>query len=179
MLQLLYLPPQAPPSPGKVPTSRAKSLFYWKKRCSARLFFQRGYRNIWFSLFFSPAAPRRPPTTTGPENPVSLLGKWRKKTKCIYSRAEKKAAQSSVFFNKKETLLLKWALSQGNVVVQHSTISQDPYLTQPLSLVLGITKRCLNFNSDPRSRTFPWESSTVKFNHGFAMRRTKYKGCVR
>ena len=30
-------------------------------------------RNIWFSLFFSPAAPRRPPTTNAPENPVSLL----------------------------------------------------------------------------------------------------------
>ena len=28
---------------------------------------------IWFSLFFSPGAPRRLQTTNGPENPVSLL----------------------------------------------------------------------------------------------------------
>ena len=30
-------------------------------------------RNIWFSLFFSPGAPRRLQTTNGPENPVSSL----------------------------------------------------------------------------------------------------------
>ena len=30
-------------------------------------------RYIWFSLFFSPGAPRRLQTTNGPENPVSLL----------------------------------------------------------------------------------------------------------
>ena len=48
------------------------------------------------------------------------LERKKKKTKCIYSRAEKKAAQSSVFFNKKETLLLKWALSQGKVVPEEA-----------------------------------------------------------
>ena len=44
----------------------------------------------------------------------------KEKTKCSYSRAEKKAAQSSVFFNKKETLLLKLALSQGKVVPEEA-----------------------------------------------------------
>ena len=56
---------------------------------------------------------------SGPFVVWSLLGgpgeKKKEKTKFIYSRAEKKAAQSSVFFNKKETLLLKWSLSQGKV----------------------------------------------------------------
>ena len=48
------------------------------------------------------------------------LERKKEKTKCIYSRAEKKAAQSSVFFNKKETLLLKLALSQGKVVPEEA-----------------------------------------------------------
>ena len=61
-------------TPGKYTFSIVKVSFFFEKEIAHwRIFFQRGYKYIWFSLFFSPGAPRRLQTTYGPENPVSLL----------------------------------------------------------------------------------------------------------
>ena len=56
---------------------KVKVSFFLEKENAhgAFFFFRRGYRNIWFCLFFSPGAPKRLQTTHGPENAVSLLEK--------------------------------------------------------------------------------------------------------
>ena len=48
------------------------------------------------------------------------LERKKEKTKCSYGRVEKKPAPELRFFIQKETLLLKWALSQGNVAPEET-----------------------------------------------------------
>ena len=55
----------------------------------------------------------------------------------------------------------------------------NPYLTQPLYLVLRIAKPWLNFTVELSQGKVRDLGSELKFKHLFVMPRTKDKGCVR